>query len=243
VQPRPTTPPPAWRPPTYAPPAWRPSTYAPPPRPPGTTRPPGPPVKGLVNRPPAGPPPRRRRHRGRKFLLFTLFTVACCCGIPAYFAWPATQQYPVSAILPASVADLNLRDDNASRRAADQLSQQLRDSKLAGQKVFAGVYADGNGKRVTIFGTTGLRLNPQQDVKAELDYLTIDYKLTEIASYDLGESGVHERCGIGRSGGAGVVVCAWADHGSLATVLLTRRNVTESAALVGVLRSAVLTRG
>jgi hypothetical protein len=40
-----------------------------------------------------------------------------------------------------------------------------------------------------------------------------------------------------------VVVCAWADHGSLGTVLLTRRNVTESAKLVGVLRSAVLTRG
>jgi hypothetical protein len=201
-------------------------------------------MKGPINRPPVGPPPpRRRRHRGRNFLLFSLLAAVCCCGIPAYFAWPAAQQYPVSAILPASVADLNLRDDNASKRAAERLSQQLHDSKLAGQDVFAGVYADGNGKRVTIFGTTGLRLNPQQDVKAELDYLTGDYNLTEIASYDLGEAGVHERCGIGRSGGAGVVVCAWADHGSLATVLLTRRNVTESAELVGVLRTAVLTRG
>jgi hypothetical protein len=201
-------------------------------------------MKGSISRPPVGPPPpRRRRHRGRNFLLFTLLAAVCCCGIPAYFAWPAAHQYPVSAILPDSVADLNLRDDNASRRAADRLSQQLRDSKLAGQDVFAGVYTDGNGKRVTIFGTTGLRLNPQQDVKAELDYLTSDYNLTGIASYDLGEAGVHERCGIGRSGGAGVVVCTWADHGSLATVLLTRRNVTESAELVGVLRNAVLTRG
>ena len=54
---------------------------------------------------------------------------------------------------------------------------------------------------------------------------------------------MHERCGVGRSGGKAVVVCAWADHGSLATVLLTRRSVEESADLTGVLRNAVLTRG
>ena len=175
--------------------------------------------------------------------MFTLLSAVCCCGIPAYFAWPAAQQYPVSATLPSRVSDLSLRDDSSSKRAADQLSQQLSDSDLAGQKVFAGVYADGNGKRVTIFGTTGLRLNPKQDVEAELDHLSTDYKITDIATYDLGETGVHERCGVGRSGSKAVVVCAWADHGSLATVLLTRRNVSESAQLVGVLRSAVLTRG
>jgi len=40
-----------------------------------------------------------------------------------------------------------------------------------------------------------------------------------------------------------VVVCAWADHGSMATVLLTRRSIEESADLVSRLRSAVLTPG
>jgi hypothetical protein len=54
---------------------------------------------------------------------------------------------------------------------------------------------------------------------------------------------VHERCGVGKASGSSVVVCAWADHGSLATVLLTRRSVTDSAKLTGTLRSAVLTRG
>jgi hypothetical protein len=39
------------------------------------------------------------------------------------------------------------------------------------------------------------------------------------------------------------VVCAWADHGSLATVVLTRRSVADSAELTETFRSAVLTRG
>ena len=169
--------------------------------------------------------------------------MVCCGGVPAYLAWPAAQQYPVSAVLPQSVADLDLRADGASRRAVERLSEQLGGTSLVQGEVFAGVYSDGDGKRVTIFGTTGLRFTPESDVEAEIAHLSNEYDLTDVQSYDLGETGVHERCGVGRSGGRAVVVCAWADHGSLATVLLTRRSVPESAELTGVVRSAVLTRG
>jgi hypothetical protein len=169
--------------------------------------------------------------------------MVCCCGVPAYLAWPATRQYPVSAALPQSVADLDLREDGASRRAVERLSEQLGGTSLVQGDVFAGVYADGDGKRVTVFGTTGLRFTPESDVEAEIAQLSGEYDITDIQSYDLGETGVHERCGVGRSSGRAVVVCAWADHGSLATVVLTRRSVAESAELTGVLRSAVLTHG
>jgi hypothetical protein len=175
--------------------------------------------------------------------MFTLLSAICCCGVPAYLAWPAAQQYPVSATLPSSVADLQLRDDGASRKAVDKLAEQLNGTSLVQGDVFAGVYADGDGKRVTVFGTTGLRLTPESDVEAEIAHLTSQYAIKDIQSFDLGETGVHERCGVGRSGGRAVVVCAWADHGSLATVMLTRRSVAESADLTGVVRNAVLTRG
>jgi hypothetical protein len=165
-------------------------------------------------------------------------------GAIAYFAWPPARQYPVTAVLPDQVADLSLRDgDGDAGRAADRLSEQLQQSDLAGQKAFAGVYADGNGKRVTIFGTTGFRLSPGHDVTAELDHLSGDYDLTDVQSFSLGELGAHEQCGVGRDAGTGVVVCAWADHGSLATVMMTRRNVTESAELTSLLRTTVLTKG
>jgi hypothetical protein len=167
----------------------------------------------------------------------------CCCGVPAFYAWPAARQYPVSANLPDTVADLTLRDDDASKEAADRLAQQMRDQNASVDSVFAGVYGDRNGKRVTVFGITGLRLAPGSDAQKELDRLTATYDITGIKTFDAGEAGVHERCGVGRTGKTSLVVCAWADHGSLATVLLTRRSLDDSADLVSVLRSAVLTRG
>jgi hypothetical protein len=176
-------------------------------------------------------------------LLLTVLGAVCCCGVPGYFAWPAAQQYPVTAALPERFRDLSLRDDSASRKAIDRLTQQLTADGLTGDQVFAGIYADGNGKRIIVFGTTGWRITPGQDVKAEVDRLTTDYRITRVSSYDLRETGAHERCGVGWVNGTGVVICVWADHGSLATVLLTRRDVTESAELVGVLRTSVLTRG
>jgi hypothetical protein len=199
-------------------------------------------------RPPAGPPaaprPPRRRRRGRRaFALFTLAGAFCCCGVPAYFSWPTARQYPVSAVLPDSVADLSRRDDGASRRAVERLTQQLRDTSSIADDVFAGVYADASGKRVTVFGTTGLRLTPGTDVRAQLEHLSADYDIRDVAPFDLGEAGAHEACGVGDAGGTSVVVCAWADHGSLATVLLTRRSVADSAELVGILRGALLTHG
>jgi hypothetical protein len=186
--------------------------------------------------PPA--PPRRRRRWPRNLALVTLLGAVCCCGIPAWFSWSAASQYPVSAVLPASVSDLSLRDDRASRRASERLTAELNDTNA-----FAGVYSDGNGKRVTIFGVTGLRLTPEQDVQAQIEHLSAEYDLRDVQPFDLGETGLHERCGVGRASGSTVVVCAWADHGSLVTVLLTRRSVADSAELTGVLRSAVLVRG
>ena len=187
---------------------------------------------------PLPPPPRKRRRPLRTLGTFTLLTLVFCCGVPALFLWPAAGQYPVSAVLPGSVSDLDLRDDSTSRRAAERLAAELDDAKA-----FAGVYADGNGKRVTIFGTTGLRLTPKQDVEAQIQQLTTDYDVKDVQSFDMGETGVHERCGTGKAGRNTVVVCAWADHGSLVTVLMTRRSVADSADLTAVLRSAVLSRG
>ncbi|GGL19784.1 hypothetical protein [Mangrovihabitans endophyticus] len=175
--------------------------------------------------------------------LFLLLGTFCCCGVPALLAWPAAQQYPVSAVMPSAIADLRLRDDSASRHAAERLAEQMRDADVTSGTPFAGIYGDGNGKRVTVFGTTGLRITPDADLKAQLARIAEEFRLHDLTTYDLGESGAHEQCGVGRSAGKTVVVCGWSDHGSLATVVLTRRSLPESAELVGLVRSAVLTRG
>ncbi|WP_433301865.1 hypothetical protein ACQP2F_07350 [Actinoplanes sp. CA-030573] len=189
------------------------------------------------------PPPRRKRRRGRLFLIAAL-GVLCCCGGPfAYLQFPAARQYPVTADLPTDFSDLSLRDDSASKRAADRLAEELRSADAKDGSPFAGVYGDSRGKRVTVFGITGFRFTPKSDVRAQLDRLSDDFGLDQVRSFSLGETGAHESCGIGRADGTSVVVCAWADHGSMATVLLTRRSIEDSAELVGRLRSAVLTPG
>jgi hypothetical protein len=190
------------------------------------------------------PPPRKKRHWGRRLVLLTLLGIVCCCGAPAaYLSFPAARQYPVSAALPRSFDDLNRRDDGTSKQAADRLVQQLLDTGARTDDIFAGVYGDGRGKRVTVFGVTGWRFTPGSDVRAQLDRVAGDLDLSDVRDFGLGEPGAYERCGTGRSGDTPVVVCAWADHGSLATVLLTRRSVDDSADLVARLRSAVLTPG
>ncbi|MCU7730559.1 hypothetical protein ODJ79_43170 [Actinoplanes sp. KI2] len=206
--------------------------------------PPPPPPWATPQQPQRPLPPPRRKRRGRRLFLFATLGVLCCCGLPfAYFQFPAARQYPVSAVLPTDFSDLSLRDDNASKRAADRLAQALKAADSKDGKPFAGVYGDSRGKRVTIFGVTGWRFTPKSDVRAQLNRLADDFGLTGVQSFDLGEAGAYESCGVGRANGAAVVVCAWADHGSMATVLLTRRRIDESADLVGRLRSAVLTPG
>ncbi len=205
-------------------------------------RPPGPaprPVGG-----PAGPPPRPRRRRrwGRRLAVSGLLGALCCCGVPAWFGWPVAQQYPVSAVLPLTVADLSLRDDTAGRQAAADLADAAMRAHSVADDAFAGVYTDRRGKRVTVAGVTGLRWRPGADVEAELARLEGEYGLSAVQAFDAGETGAHLRCGVGRDDGVSVVVCGWADHGSLATVLLTRRSVAESAQLVASLRASALTR-
>jgi hypothetical protein len=266
--PAPTGPPPAaQRPAPPAPPKknrWgrKPKAATPQPQPPAQPQPvnrvrrPGtageqskglPPPPPWVQRPPPRPlppPRRRRRHWGRRFSLFALLGLLCCCGLPlAYLNFPAARQYPVNAVLPDSFLDLNKRNDDSSKEAAARLAEELQNAGGKADATFAGIYGDGDGKRVTVFGVTGWRLDPGSDVRSELDRLSDEFGLKSVRSFDTGAFGVHEECGVGRSDGNAVVVCAWADHGSLATVLLTRRSLDESAQLVDQLRSSVLTPG
>jgi hypothetical protein len=196
--------------------------------------------------PTPGPPPPRRRKRRRLrlwiLLLIAVLAAAYWYGWASLLGLPYAGQYPVSPSLPERVADLHLRDDASSNRTAERLTASLYHAGVAADEVFAGVYGDDNGKRVAVFGTTGFRWSPGADVEDEIQRLAAEYDLTDITSYDLGETGAHERCGVGRSDGTSVVVCSWADHGSLGSAVLTRRSAADSAEVLGLLREAVLSR-
>ncbi|WP_326556230.1 hypothetical protein [Micromonospora sp. NBC_01796] len=149
------------------------------------------------------------------------------------------EQYPVTATLPAEVFDLHKREDRASEQLTDQLREQMATSDLFGD-TFAGVYTDPNEKVVTIFGSTGFRWNPEQDLDAAMAQLGNEYALSDVQPIDTGVRGEFQRCGVGQAGRSDVVICSWADHGSLGTVLFTQLSVQDSADLLARLRTEII---
>ncbi|WP_433394330.1 hypothetical protein [Micromonospora sp. KLBMP9576] len=236
--------------PVSPPPASRAATRArpepPPPPAPPPPAPAAPPRQRRVKTPPPerhAPqervrPPSRRRRRWPWLLLLTL---ACCCGCPAYYGVPAASQYPADAALPAEVADLRLRDDNASKATAKQLEGEVRKAHWLAEETFAGVYGAPAGKRVTVFGGTGFRFTPESDAEGEIARLAGQYSLGEPQTIDTGLRGRHQRCAVGRADGQDVVVCTSVDHGSIATAVFTWLSLDDSAELLGTLREQVVT--
>ncbi|GAB2953389.1 hypothetical protein GCM10027280_47240 [Micromonospora polyrhachis] len=168
--------------------------------------------------------------------------IACCCGCPAYFGKPMWDQYPASATLPTDLTGLKLRDDATSKQTVQQLKADMRMTNWLAEGTFAGVYADSRGKTVTIFGVTGFRFSPDQDLDTEFTRLTGQYGLTDIRDYDTGVRGEHQRCGTGRAEGATVVACTWADHGSIGTALFTKLSLEDSAERLPDLRDGIVSR-
>ncbi|MGC4821945.1 hypothetical protein [Micromonospora sp. DT63] len=200
--------------------------------PPPVTPPPGwEAPKGYV------PVPVRRRRRWPWLLLLTL---ACCCGCPAYYGLPISSQYPARAALPEQVADLSLRQDDGSAATSRQLENEVRQENWLAEDTFAGVYATGDGKRVTVFGGTGFRLTPEADADAEITRLSERYALEAPETVRTGVRGRHERCAIGRPADGDVVVCTSVDHGSIATGVFTRLSISDSAALLDTLRGQIV---
>ncbi|MFI5834850.1 hypothetical protein ACIA5A_14355 [Micromonospora sp. NPDC051300] len=249
------TPPPARTPPYPAPPAARPVS---PPYPgPPASRPVSPPPKQARPpkqrrgrpAPPAAPPlgwqapkgyvpvPVRRRRRWPWVLLLS---VACCCGVPLWWIQPLSSQYPASATLPDQLDSMRLRQDQGSQSTAEDLKSGIRQADWLAEDTFAGIYGTDDGKRVTLFGSTGFRFTPESDAEAELKRLTDDYALQPSVTVDTGVRGRYERCAVGRADGDAVVVCTSVDHGSLATGVFTRLSVDDSGRLLNDLRQQVV---
>lgn len=240
--------PPMGGPPMGGPPSGAPPVGVPPAAPVVPQRPPKTPKPPKVRHRPAPPgwrpppgyvavPVRRRR----KWPWVLLLSLLCCCGVPGYFAQPAWDQWPANASVPDEIDDLSRLTDRASQRTANALKATTSADHLFAP-AFAAIYSDSNGKRITIFGTTGFHLTPEGDAANELQRVVEKYRLKEIRSVASDERGTYRRCGVGRDDGQSVVVCSWADHGSAGTGIFTRLSVEDSANLLVTLRDHIITR-
>jgi len=163
--------------------------------------------------------------------VFTLLSAFCCCGCLAW-AKPFYDQYPTTvAAPPPRVAGLERLDVPT---VTEPLKIKIRTERLLAENVFAEVYADNQRRRVTVAGATGFILDPESDLTGELTKL----KLTDVQPVDAGPLGGHLHCGRASSG----VVCAWADHGSIAVGTFPGRGVNDGARLLRELRAVLVQR-
>ncbi|WP_050563704.1 hypothetical protein [Salinispora pacifica] len=186
---------------------------------------------------PTGSAPSRNR---RKWPWALLFVIACCCGGPAYWATPVLNQFPAHAALPTEFGDLHLREDHHSRQTTAELARQIDEAHWTASDTFAGIYRTGAGKKVTVFGGTGLWLAPKSAAEAEIERLTGQYALGPAQVIGTGVRSRHGRCALGHEDGTDVVVCTSVDHSSIATAVFTRLSVADSATLLGALRKQIV---
>jgi hypothetical protein len=171
-----------------------------------------------------------------------LLTFGCCCACPGYFLKPMWDQYPASASLPTEAAGLTLRDDAASETTVRKLRDEVGTKHLFAEDVFAGVYS-GGGNRVTVFGSTGFRLTPKSDLDGDFVDLTERFGLADTRDVDAGTPGGYLRCAVGEAEGDDLILCAWADHGSLGVATFSAGSMANSAELVRELRTSLIARG
>jgi hypothetical protein len=171
-----------------------------------------------------------------------LLTFGCCCACPGYFIKPMWDQYPATVSLPAEAAGLDLREDADSATTAQELKSEVRTQHLLAEDVFAGIYS-GGGNRVTVFGATGFRLTPKSDLDGEFVELTERYNLNDTTDVEAGAPGGYLRCAVGEADGDDLILCAWADHGSLGVATFSAGSMAKSAQLVRELRTALIARG
>jgi hypothetical protein len=176
-------------------------------------------------------------------LILTLLSIVCCCGCPAWFGKPMWEQYPANAALPVQVEDHKLQDNTRTQRDVEQLKRETGAAHGLVDDTFAGVYTSSSGKQVVIFGSTGFRISPSSDLDDEITRLTPQFKLEKPQEVETGTRGQYERCAVGNTNGTAVVLCTWADHGSVGSGLFTRLSLEDSARLLATFRDQIVTRG
>ncbi|HYN96442.1 MAG TPA: hypothetical protein VES42_21585, partial [Pilimelia sp.] len=165
-----------------------------------------------------------------------------CCGLPAYVVVPIFQQYPATVAVPAEVAGYQLRDDPDSTRVARELADTAGADDMFADDTFAAMYSGGPGHTVLVYGMTGLRFTPRDDLDATFSRLAPRYAVKTSEQVDAGPAGGHQRCGVGAGDGDDLVLCAWADHGSLGVATFSAGSVQRSAEVLAELRGQLLHR-
>lgn len=186
----------------------------------------------------------RRRRRWPWFLLAFVLMSLLCCGVCASFAAPIGAQYPARvAARPAEVEGLKRNDNPIVKTVAAVMADRFRLEPWI-DDAFAAMYTDpkSDKRNVIFFGATLFIWDPDGEFDKVIQ--GAGETLSNVTEYPPGVMGGELRCGNGEDDkGEPVILCAWADHGSLGVgIFYGDRPMDECASILSTLREKIIIR-
>ncbi|HKT04593.1 MAG TPA: hypothetical protein VJT31_34185 [Rugosimonospora sp.] len=155
--------------------------------------------------------------------------------------WSLITQRHEKLAIPDSLAGLNLDRSADGQATADYLRTAVAASVNLDTSVGA-VYDDPGNKQksVMIFGGTGLIVSPDQELTKAFQLLDDQGGgMSGVHAVPSGARGGEMKCGTSTGDGGDMVVCGWADHGSIALALFPGRSEADASRLMQRIRDGV----
>jgi hypothetical protein len=184
--------------------------------------------------------PARRRFGNRGLVLGILGGIVVLLLIIGAVAWHFLGDQSIALKPPGSVDGLTLDDSTNATQTAEYLRTAVA-AKINLDDSVGAVYRDpANADHdVLFFGGTRLTISPAKDLDQAFSLLNDSSgAVTGLRDVPAGPLGGMMRCGTSTGDGGPMVVCGWADRGSLAIALFPGRSLDEAAQLLRDLRAA-----
>jgi hypothetical protein len=191
-------------------------------------------------------PAPKKSHKGL-WIGLSVVVVLLIAGAVALFVFikPFVAEGNAKLSTPQTVAGLQLSTNDQLKAAAEQMKTQMNQDVKNATSSIGAFYSDPSDptKIVMIAGVTGTVADPNKELNDAFSSMgTGGLPVSNIHDVDPGSLGGSAKCGEGSTQGQPLVVCAWADHGSLAMIVFFNRDAASSEPLFRQIRGEILTR-
>lgn len=196
---------------------------------------------------PPPPPAPPRRGKGLKITLGVIGALFLVCSvISCVFLYPVISANGTSVTAPTTLpGGLNKETSDEMQKVVDQMEADMRRDIGDVDHVAAGIYSDGDPQKLVILvAATSTILFPDDEI-AEAFKGFNGMSGTGVGgqtSYPAGDLGGTVKCGAGTEDDLPMILCAWADHGSVGIALFIGRDLKESSDLFLQIRPLVESR-
>ncbi len=196
----------------------------------------------------AGPPPAPKKSRKGLWITLSVVVLVLIVGgvVAVIVALPFLTEGNAHLNKPQTIAGMTLSTQPELVNAADQMKNEISRDVTNSTGSLGAFYSDPSDetKIVMVAGVTGRVADPGKELDdAFTGMSSTGLPVSGIHTVDPGSLGGEAKCGSGETSGQKLVVCAWADHGSLGMIVFFNREAAASETLFRQFRDAILTRG